>query len=121
MWAAFGHFCHTRIGVGPETMPRACQFRLDDFLATSEHYEKMKPDPKKVKECVGYITKHCDGRFRPKRPGDEYVTYDSGTEGGPTMRYAAARSFVFLTSPECFSLMVEALARGDKADADRQE
>ena len=37
------------------------------------------------------------------------------------MRYAAARSFVFLTPPERFSLMVEALARGDKADADRQE
>ena len=50
MWAAFGHFCRTRIGVEPETMPRAWQFRLDDFLATSEHYEKMKPDPKKVKE-----------------------------------------------------------------------
>jgi hypothetical protein len=83
VWAAFGHFCRTRLGVEPETMLRAWQFPFDEFLATLKRYEKLKPDPTKVKEYCGYITKQWDRRFRPKRPWDEFVTYsDDGIEGG---------------------------------------
>jgi hypothetical protein len=38
-----------------------------------------------VKEYLGYITKPWDRRFRPRRPGDEYVTChddDADAEGG---------------------------------------
>jgi hypothetical protein len=74
VWAAFGHFCRTRIGVEPETMLRAWKFPFDDFLATLNRYDKVKPDPMKVTEYVGYITKQWDRRFRPKRTADEFVT-----------------------------------------------
>jgi hypothetical protein len=75
VWAAFGHFCRTRIGVEPETMLRAWQFPFDDFLATLNRYEKTQPDPAKVKEYCGYIARQWDRRFRPRRPGDEFVVY----------------------------------------------
>jgi hypothetical protein len=39
VWAAFGHFCRTRVGVEPETMLRAWRFPLDDFLATLRRYD----------------------------------------------------------------------------------
>jgi hypothetical protein len=81
-WAAFGAFCRTRLGVGPETMMRAWQFPVEELEETLRRYEKTKPDPAKVKEYIGYITKQWDGRFRPKRTGDEYVTYDDADEEG---------------------------------------
>jgi hypothetical protein len=57
-------------------MMRAWQFPLEEFLETLKRYDKTKPDPAKVKEYCGYICKQWDRRFRPKRPGDEFVTYD---------------------------------------------
>ena len=80
VWAAFGHFCRTRIGVEPETMLRAWQFPFDDFFETLRRYEKVKPDPAKVKEYAGYISKQWDRRFKPKRYGEEYVTSDDADD-----------------------------------------
>jgi hypothetical protein len=80
VWSAFGAFCRTRLGVSPETMMRAWQFPLDDFLETLKRYDKTKPDPAKVKEYVGYICKQWDRRFRPKRPGDEFIVYHEADE-----------------------------------------
>jgi hypothetical protein len=74
-WVAFGAFCRTRLGVSPETMMKAWQFPLDDFLETLRRYDKTQPDPAKVKEYLGYICKQWDRRFRPKRPGEEFITY----------------------------------------------
>jgi hypothetical protein len=74
-WSAFDRFCRIRLGVSAETMLKAWQFPFDDFFQTLRRYEKVKPDPAKVKEYLGYIAKHWDSRFRPKHPGHEYVTY----------------------------------------------
>jgi hypothetical protein len=72
-WAAFGAFCRTRLGVEPETMMRAWQFPLEDFLQTLKLYDKTKPDPAKVKDYLGYLCKQWDRHFRPKPPGSEYL------------------------------------------------
>jgi hypothetical protein len=83
-WAAFGRFCHGRLGVSPETMLKAWQFPLVEFKETLDQYEKVKPNPAKVTEYFGYITKQWDRRFPPRPPGYEYLTYadDDGSEGG---------------------------------------
>ena len=44
-------------------MMRAWQFPLDEFLETLRRFEKTRPDPAKVKEYLGYITKQWDTRF----------------------------------------------------------
>jgi hypothetical protein len=75
MWAAYGRFCRTRLGVEPETMLRAWQFPLAEFQETLERYEKVRPDEKKVAEYTGYITRQWDRRFRERVPGSEYVRY----------------------------------------------
>jgi hypothetical protein len=82
VWDAFGAFCRTRLGVGPETMMRAWQFPLEELQVTLKRYDKSKPDPAKVKEYCGYICKQWDRRFRPKRPGDEYVIYHETDDDG---------------------------------------
>ena len=78
-WEAWGRFCRTRLGVEPETMLRAWQFPLDEFLETLKRYSKVKPDPAKVNEYIGYICKHWDRRFR-RRSGSEYATYADAEE-----------------------------------------
>ena len=80
VWAAFGRFCTTRLGVSPETMLRAWQFPLEDFLETLRRYDKTKPDPKKVDEYFGYIRTQWDRRFR-RGPGNEYVSSGDDESG----------------------------------------
>src|SRR5215207_6448970 len=70
-WTAFGAFCHTRLGVSPEAMMRAWQFPLGEFEQSLKRYEKTKPDPARVTEYLGYLTKQWDERFRPRPPGHE--------------------------------------------------
>ena len=90
VWGAFGRFCTTRLGVSPETMLRAWQFPLADFLETLKRYDKTKPDAKKVDEYFGYIRTQWDRRFRQRHNGDEYdaddadggADFDGGEEGG---------------------------------------
>jgi hypothetical protein len=78
-WAALGRFCASRLGVTPETMMRAWQFPLEEFQQTLKRYEKTRPDPAKVDEYFGYITKYWDERFGHKR--SEYIDYGD-TAGG---------------------------------------
>jgi hypothetical protein len=78
-WAAFGAFCRTRLGVSPETMMRAWQFPLEEFRETLRRHDKTKPDPAKVEEYLGYITKQWDERFGHKR--SEYIDYGVGGGG----------------------------------------
>jgi hypothetical protein len=75
-WAAFGAFCRTRLGVSPETMMRAWQFPLEEFQETLKRFEKTRPDPAKVDQYFGYITKQWDERFGQKR--SEYLDYGVG-------------------------------------------
>ena len=63
------------MGVSPETMLRAWQFPLEELQETLKRYDKTKPDPAKVKEYCGYISKHWDRRFSRKRH-HPYVTYN---------------------------------------------
>ena len=62
---------------GPQTMLRAWQFPLENFLETLKRHDKTKPDPAKVEEYLGYITKQWDERFSLGRDS-EYVTYNGG-------------------------------------------
>jgi hypothetical protein len=83
-WEALGVFCHTRVGVTPETMLTAWQFPVaGEFEETLKRYSKLTPDPQKVKRYTGYICKHWDERFgRRRRPDDEEAGDDGGAEGG---------------------------------------
>jgi hypothetical protein len=69
-------------------MLKAWQFPLEEFEDTLKRYDKTKPDPAKVAEYFGYITRQWDRRFRPKPPGHEYLTdgdddgYDDGGDRG---------------------------------------
>jgi hypothetical protein len=83
-WAAFGRFCHSRVGVSPETMLKAWEFPLEEFLETLKRYERVKPDPAKVEEYFGYISKQWDRRFRRKLENDyvEYGDGDADEDGG---------------------------------------
>jgi hypothetical protein len=83
-WTAFGRFCRTRLGVSPETMLKAWEFPLEEFQNTLNRYDKVKPDPKKVEEYFGYISKQWDRRFnRNRKREDDYVAYgDADGDGG---------------------------------------
>ena len=65
-------------------MLKAWQFPLGEFQETLKRYEKVKPDPTKVDEYTGYISKQWDRRFRKRGFGSEYftTTYVDDGEGG---------------------------------------
>lgn len=80
-WAAFDRFCRSRLGVTAETMLKAWEFPLEEFQETLKRYEKTTPDPARVKEYFGYITKQWDERFNHR--SSEYIDYgDAGGGGG---------------------------------------
>jgi hypothetical protein len=82
-WHAFGHFCRTRVGVGPETVLQAWGFPVaGDFEQTLKRYEKLKPQKQKVKQYAGYICKYWDQCFGKGSAGDEGDEVDEAGEGG---------------------------------------
>jgi hypothetical protein len=64
IWAAFGRFRRTRLGVGPVEMLVAWEFPFAAELEeTLERYADVTPDPAAVDEYAGHILAHWDGKF----------------------------------------------------------
>jgi hypothetical protein len=63
-WRAFGRFCRERLRVSPETMLEAWGFPApEDYRATAEQYDHIKPDPAKEEEYFRHVCVHWDRRF----------------------------------------------------------
>ena len=80
-----GRFYRSRVGVTPETILRAWGFPVaGDFEETLKRYQKLKPDPEKVKQYARYISVNWDERFGRRRDdnGDGDTEDEPSEEGG---------------------------------------
>ena len=64
VWAAYGRFCRTRLGVAPEVMMRAWEMPLlADLEQMLTAYAAVQPQPEKVAEYATYCCANWDGKF----------------------------------------------------------
>ena len=64
VWAAFGRFCESRLGVGPDVMLNAWQMPIAaDFAAMLKRYEGLKPQPAVADEYFGYLCGTWDRKY----------------------------------------------------------
>jgi hypothetical protein len=64
VWAAFGRFCRSRLGVSPEVMMRAWQMPLlADVELMLKDYASVQPQEEKIAEYAHYCCLTWDRRF----------------------------------------------------------
>ena len=72
LWAGYGRFCRSRIGIRPDEMMRAWEMPLlEDVEQVLSDYEHVEPQPAKVAEYARYCCTAWDRRFGgPEEDGD---------------------------------------------------